>query len=323
MKTIHDFPRVPLCAGPTPLQFLPNLSRKYGKGIYIKRDDMTGVGLGGNKVRKLEFLLADAKAKGADVVFTTGGAQSNHAMLTAACCGKLGMKTVLFLKERGVTEEKGNLLLDRLLGAEVRFVDTDDYESVYAEMDRLAEELRARGRVPYAIPLGGSTALGALGYVAAMEEAYRQGTELGVRFDHTVCVCGSGGTAAGVALGTYLCSPATKVTAVAVDDAPFGEIVEDLMAGALALLERSGEAAPLPEIRYHVGAGYGIPGPEVTAAVEELARLEGIFLDPVYTGKAFAETLSLLREGDFEGENLLFLHSGGAGGLFAVDLPAK
>ena len=321
MKTIHDIPRIPLCAGPTPLQALPNLSEKYGKKIYIKRDDMTGVGLGGNKVRKLEFLLADARAKGADVVFTTGGAQSNHAMLTAACCAKLGMKTVLFLKERGVTAEKGNLLLDRLLGAEVRFVDTDDYEVVYAEMDRLAEKLRGEGRVPYAIPLGGSTALGALGYVAGMEEACGQAAAMGGRFDHVVCVCGSGGTAAGVTLGTHLSSPGTKVLAVAVDDAPFAEIVSDLTAGALRLLDREGEAVPPPEIRYHVGEGYGIPGPEVTAAVEELARLEGIFLDPVYTGKAFAEFLSLLRQGAFTGENLLFLHSGGAGGLFAVDLP--
>ena len=321
MKTVHDFPRIPLCVGPTPLQALPNLSKKYGKTIYIKRDDMTGVALGGNKVQTLESLLADAKAKGADVVFTTGGAQSNHAMLTAACCAKLGMKTVLFLKERGVTEEKGNLILDHLLGAEVRFVDTDDYGAVYAEMDRLAKELREEGHVPYAIPLGGSTALGALGYVAGMEEAYGQARALGVRFDYTVCVCGSGGTAAGVTLGTHLYAPGTRVLAVAVDNEPFAGIVSDLTAGALRLLDREGEAVPPPEIRYHVGEGYGIPGPEVTAAVEELARLEGIFLDPVYTGKAFAEFLSLLEADCFDGENLLFLHSGGAGGLFAVDLP--
>ena len=321
MRNIASVPRVSLGLFPTPFYKLEAISARYGRNIWIKRDDLCGVALGGNKVRKLEFLLAQAQADGCDTVFTTGGAQSNHAMLTAACCAKLGMKAVLFLKERGVTEEKGNLLLDRLLGAEVRFVDTDDYGEVYAQMDRLAAQLRAEGHVPYAIPLGGSTALGVLGYVAGMEEAYGQGTAMGISFDHTVCVCGSGGTTAGVVLGTHLYSPGTRVLAVAVDDQPFDQIVADLVQGALALLERTGEAVPPPEIRSHVGEGYGIPGPEVTAAVEELARLEGIFLDPVYTGKAFAEVLSLLREGKFPGERILFLHSGGAGGLFAVDLP--
>ena len=323
MKTVHDFPRIPLAVGPTPLHKLENLSRTYGKNLSIKRDDLIGVGLGGNKVRKLEFLLADARARGADVVFTTGGAQSNHAMLTAACCGRLGMEAVLVLKRRGVTGEKGNLLLNRLLGAQVRFVDTDRYGEVYREMHRLGEALERQGRTPYYIPVGGSTALGALGYVAGMEEAYGQAAALGVRFDHAVCVCGSGGTTAGVALGSRYFSPGTRVLAIAVDDSPFEEIVPRLMGETLALLE---DPAPVRgeevAIQYHVGAGYGVAGPEDTAAIEEMARLEGIFLDPVYTGKAFARFLSLLREGYFTGENILFLHSGGAGGLFAVDLPA-
>ena len=323
MKTIHDFPRVHLTAGPTPLQKLENLSRKYGKEIYVKRDDMTGVGLGGNKVRKLEFLLADAKARGADVVFTTGGAQSNHAMLTAACCNKLGMRAILILKKRGVWEgRKGNLLLNHLLGAEVQFLDTDSYEDVYAEMRRQGALLEAEGHVPYYIPVGGSTPLGSLGYIACMEEAYGQAREMGVHFDHTVCVCGSGGTAAGVALGTRYFSPDTKVLAVAVDDDPFEQIVPQLMRGAMNLLE---DPSPLEEhpldIQFHVGAGYGIAGPEDTEAVKEMARLEGIFLDGVYTGKAFAHFLSLLEQGAFPGEKILFVHSGGAGGLFAVELP--
>ena len=322
MKTIHDFPRLHLAVGPTPLHKLENLSRKYEKNIYIKRDDLIGVGLGGNKVRKLEFLLADAKARGADVVFTTGGAQSNHAMLTAACCRRLGMEAVLVLKKRGVTEEKGNLLLNRLLGAQVHFVDTDRYSVVYQEMHRLGEALERQGRTPYYIPVGGSTALGALGYIAGMEETYGQGEAMGVHFDHTICVCGSGGTTAGVALGTQYHSPGTRVLAIAVDDDPFEEIVPRLMGEALALLEDpSPVRSDAVEIQYHVGAGYGVAGAEDTAAIREMARLEGIFLDPVYTGKAFAHFLSLLREGYFTGENLLFVHSGGAGGLFAVDLP--
>ncbi len=323
MKTIHDFPRAALGITPTPLHKLENLSRRYGKNLYIKRDDMTGVGLGGNKVRKLEYLLADAQAKGADVVFTTGGAQSNHAMLTAACCNKLGMRAVLLLKKRGVTETKGNLILDHLLGAEVHFIDTDSYDQVYAEMRRMGDELQAEGHTPYYIPVGGSTALGALGYVAAMEETYAQSKEMGVRFDHTVCVCGSGGTTAGTAVGTKLYSPGTKVLGIAVDDDPFEEIVPRLMEETLGLLE-----SPLTvekgdvDILFHVGAGYGLAGVEDTAAVKEMAQSEGIFLDPVYTGKAFALFLELLRKGYFDGEeNILFLHSGGAGGLFAVELP--
>lgn len=324
MKTIHDFPRVSLGIWPTPLHKLEHLSRQYGKNLYIKRDDMTGVGLGGNKVRKLEFLLADAREKGADVVFTTGGAQSNHAMLTAACCNKLGMKAVLILKQRGVTQgRRGNLLLDHLLGCDVQFMDTDNYDDIYAEMRRQGAELEQQGHVPYYIPVGGSTALGALGYVAGMEEAYGQAEAMGVHFDHVVCVCGSGGTTAGVALGTKLYSPGTKTLGIAVDDEPFQKIVPDLMREALERLE--GDPAVEDwglDIRFHVGRGYGVAGPEDTAAVKRMAQAEGIFFDPVYTGKAFAQFLHLLEEGYFDGEeNILFLHSGGAGGLFAVELP--
>ena len=133
---MQDFPRIPLAVLSTPIQKLENISRLLNTNVYIKRDDLTGIGLGGNKVRKLEFLLADAKRKGAEVVFTTGGAQSNHAMLTAACAKKLGMEPILILKKRGVTERKGNQLLEYLMNTDVRFMDTDSYDDIYAEMDR-------------------------------------------------------------------------------------------------------------------------------------------------------------------------------------------
>ena len=194
MKPIESFPRAALGFFPTPVQKLENISALLGRNIYIKRDDLTGIGLGGNKVRKLEFLLADAKAQGAEIVFTTGGAQSNHAMLTAAAAGRLGMKAILVLKERGVTACVGNQLLERLMGTDVRFVDTDDYADIYAEMDRIGKEL---GRPYYKIPCGGSNALGALGYVACAREIAGQG----LHFDHIVCAEGSGGTLAGLALG--------------------------------------------------------------------------------------------------------------------------
>ena len=313
MKSLADFPRVKLGLFPTPIHRLDRVSSLLHTNVYIKRDDLTGVGLGGNKVRKLEFLLADAQQKGAGLVFTTGGAQSNHAMLTAAAAGKLGMEAILILKQRGVTERLGNQLLEHLMGTEVRFMDTDDYADIYAEMDRVGKE---RGVPYYKIPCGGSNALGTLGYVACAEEIRGQG----MKFDHLVCAEGSGGTMAGLALGAKLILPGTRVYGMMVDTDPFDVITLRLMREAAELLEAdlavSGEDFTLRDL---CGPGYAIPSEEGNAAVELMAREEGIFLDPVYTGKAFAGLLQMAREGAFrEDDRVLFLHSGGAGGLFAV-----
>lgn len=313
MKSLADFPRVKLGLFPTPIHRLDRVSSLLHTNVYIKRDDLTGVGLGGNKVRKLEFLLADAQQKGAGLVFTTGGAQSNHAMLTAAAAGKLGMEAILILKQRGVTERLGNQLLEHLMGTEVRFMDTDDYADIYAEMDRVGKE---RGVPYYKIPCGGSNALGTLGYVACAEEIRGQG----MKFDHLVCAEGSGGTMAGLALGAKLFLPGTRVYGMMVDTDPFDVITLRLMREAAELLEAdlavSGEDFTLRDL---CGPGYAIPSEEGNAAVELMAREEGIFLDPVYTGKAFAGLLQIAREGAFrEDDRVLFLHSGGAGGLFAV-----
>ena len=176
---MNQFKKVSLGLYPTPLYKLENLSRELDTNVWIKRDDLCGVALGGNKVRKLEYLLEDAKSKGYDLVMTTGQAQSNHAMLTAACALKLGMDCVLVLKKRGVTARKGNQILNHLMGVEVRYVDTDSYEDIYEEMDRIAAEM---GRKVYKIPCGGSNALGSLGYVDCMKEV----AESGVHFDHLV-----------------------------------------------------------------------------------------------------------------------------------------
>ncbi len=313
MKSLADFPRVKLGLFPTPIHRLDRVSSLLHTNVYIKRDDLTGVGLGGNKVRKLEFLLADAQQKGAGLVFTTGGAQSNHAMLTAAAAGKLGMEAILILKQRGVTERLGNQLLEHLMGTEVRFMDTDDYADIYAEMDRVGKE---RGVPYYKIPCGGSNALGTLGYVACAEEIRGQG----MKFDHLVCAEGSGGTMAGLALGAKLFLPGTRVYGMMVDTDPFDVITLRLMREAAEVLEAdiavSGEDFTLRDL---CGPGYAIPSEEGNAAVELMAREEGIFLDPVYTGKAFAGLLQMAREGAFrEDDRVLFLHSGGAGGLFAV-----
>ena len=310
---MNTFDKVSLGIFPTPIQKLENISRLLGTQVYIKRDDMTGLGLGGNKVRKLEYLLADAKKQGAQVVFTTGGAQSNHAMLTAAAANKLGMKPILILKKRGVTARQGNQLLEHLMSTDVRFMDTDDYADIYAEMDRVGKEL---GVPYYKIPCGGSNALGTLGYVDCVKEIAAQGME----FDHIICAEGSGGTMAGLALGAKLHMPGARVTGMMVDDDPFEEITVRLMREAAALL---GADVPVSAqdfaLRDLCGPGYAIPSEEGNSAVALLAAREGLFLDPVYTGKAFAGLLAMAKEGAFRAnDRVLFLHSGGAGGLFAV-----
>ncbi len=323
MRQLTDFPRLHLGLLPTPLQKLENLSRMFGKEIWFKRDDLTGVSLGGNKVRKLEFLLADAQQKGAAVLMTTGGAQSNHAMLTAACGNKLGMKTYLPLKKRGVTDPKGNQILNQILGAEVAFIDTDRYSDIYEHMAQKKAELAELGIVAYDIPVGGSTALGALGYVECFRETMEQCKAMGFLPDRMCGVVGSGGTYAGLCAGADLFAPQVKVTGLAVDDDPFESICTQLKKEIGALLELDYVmGAENLDIHYNCGAGYGIPGPEDGETVRFLARTEGIILDPVYTGKAFSLFLRMLKEGAFDAdERIVFLHSGGAGGVFAVELP--
>ena len=323
MRNIASVPRVSLGLFPTPFYKLEAISARYGRNIWIKRDDLCGVALGGNKVRKLEFLLAQAQADGCDTVFTTGGAQSNHAMLTAACAARLGMDCKLFLKDRGVTGRRGNLVLDEIYGAPVRLVDTDDYQDIYREMKAEAAGLEARGHRCCRIPLGGSTPLGTLGYAAAARECAVQAMAAGIRVGHLVSATGSGGTTAGLLLGAGLFLPGARVTGMAVDPQPFRETVLDLAAGAAALLEASFQPQEKDlQILDCAGPGYAVPDPAATPAILELARTEGILLDPVYTGKAWAGLLAQVKAGGFEGEgDIVFFHTGGAAALFAMDLP--
>lgn len=321
MKDLANFSRIPLGVLPTPLCKLENLSRELGKNLYIKRDDMTGTALGGNKIRKLEFLLAEARDQGADVVLTAGGPQSNHAMLTAASAARLGMKAILVLKKRGVLTA-GNVILDHIFGADVRFVDTDSYRDVYAEMERIMEGLRQEGHTPYFIPVGGSVALGCLGYVNCIQEIAHQAEALQVSFDAIVSATGSGGTYSGLTLGAKLFMPGTRSIGIGVCDDPFEKISLRLMQETAALLDCE---VPVGEedihIHYQIGPGYAQSSPEGREAVYRLARSEGILVDPVYTGKALAGLFALMEQGCFDGmENILFLHTGGAGALFAVDL---
>ena len=317
-----SFPKLSLGVYPTPFYKLESISAKYGRSIWIKRDDLCGVALGGNKVRKLSYLLADAQAQGCDTVLTTGGAQSNHAMLTAACASHLGMQCTLLLKQRGVTEQRGNLILNRIYGADVRFVDTDRYDDIYAEIARLTEELAKDGHKSYYIPCGGSNSLGALGYVNCIRELAEDVKASNVRVGYIVSATGSGGTTAGLVLGAKLYFPGVPVFGMGVDDDPFEEIAPAIAAESAAMLDCPFDLKP-EEFRmvYHLGQGYAIPNPEDTPYIEELARSEGILLDPVYTGKAWAGMLKRLEAGEFSGEgDIVFVHTGGAAALFAMDL---
>ena len=312
---MNHFEKVSLGLFPTPLYRLPNMSRELGTNIWIKRDDLCGVALGGNKVRKLEYLLADAKKQGYDLVMTTGQAQSNHAMLTAACALRQGMDCILVLKKRGITACKGNLILNRLMGVEVRFVDTDSYDDIYQEMDRIGEEL---GRKVYKIPCGGSNALGSLGYIDCMKEI----ADTGLSFDHIVCACGSGGTAAGTVLGAKMYLPDTHVMCSMVDNDPFDVIVPQLMRETVKLLDTDVEI-PVPDLLDMCGPGYSIPSEAGNEAIAMMMRLEGIVLDTCYTGKAFAGLIERARKGYYKPEDqVLFIHTGGAAGLFAQDWEA-
>ena len=307
-----DKKKIQLGLFPTPMHYLPNMSKELGTNVWIKRDDLCGVALGGNKVRKLEYLLADAKEQGYDLVMTTGQAQSNHAMLTAACAQRLGLDCILVLKERGITARKGNQILNYLMGAEVRFVDTDSYDEIYEEMDKIAEEM---GRKVYKIPCGGSNALGSLGYVDCMKEI----AESGQKFEHIVCACGSGGTAAGTILGAKMYMPKTHVMCSMVDSDPFDVIVPQLMKEATALIDPDMEI-PVPDLVDMCGPGYSIPSEDGNEAIALMMKLEGIVLDTCYTGKAFAGLIKRARAGEYKpDDNVLFIHSGGAGGLFAQD----
>lgn len=321
MQAKNNIAKVSLGIYPTPLAKAEHLSADLGRQIWIKRDDLCGVALGGNKIRKLEYLLADARAKGHDYIITTGAAQSNHATLTAAACRRLGLEVELILKERGVTDPVGNLLLDQLMDVPVTLVDTDSYDDVYAAIDRRMRELEKAGRKPYLIPVGGSVPLGALGYVDCVTEMAAQAEAQGFRIDHIVACSGSGGTHAGLLLGASLLTPAPKVTGIMVSlETDFQRTIFDLARASAELLGL--EVFPsLKEVvlKDYTGPGYAKMSRAGLAAIKRLACQEGVFLDPVYTGKSLAGLLDLCDRGYFRPEeNIVFLHSGGAPALFAV-----
>jgi len=322
-------PRLDLARTPTPLQRLERMSEKLGVELYIKRDDLTGTELTGNKVRKLEFVLADALAKGADIVLTCGGAQSNHARATAIGATKVGLRSRLILRTPDPSHPplpEANILLDRLAGAEIVWISPEEYRRRREIFDREVTALKRDGHNPYVIPEGASNALGTWGYIRAAEELKKDIASLPRGKTQQVTILnatGSGGTTSGLILGTRLHGLKARIAAINVcDDRDYfikaiGDICEEAISTYHLGISFSRER-DIEIIDGYVGRGYALSQPEELHLILELARSEGIFLDPVYTGKAFyGMTQELKKNPGVFGERIVFIHTGGVFDLFA------
>jgi len=332
---LSRYPRLHFAHLATPLEPMKNLSKLLGgPNLWIKRDDCTGLAGGGNKTRKLEFLMGDALARGADSIITQGATQSNHARQTAAIATKMGMECHLLLEDRTGKKDvdynyNGNVLMDQLYGASLSTYPADT--DMNKAMESLAETLRASGKSPYIIPGGGSNPTGALGYVNAALELLVQANDSGLRIDHVVQATGSAGTQAGLVTGLAACNSRIPVLGISVR-APR----EAQEANVFKLAQATAEHLGIPGVVKrkdvvangdYVGDGYGIPTESGIEAIKLFARQESILLDPVYSGKGAAGLIDLVRKGHFgEDENVVFLHTGGSQALYgyreAFDFPS-
>jgi L-cysteate sulfo-lyase len=319
------FPRIRLGHFPTPLEPMERLSAALGgPKLWIKRDDCTGLASGGNKTRKLEWLMAEAVAQGADTVLTHGATQSNHARQTAAAAAFLGLKCHLVLEDRtGIASsdyrEGGNVLLDRVLGATYEHVPSGT--NMDAALAAAGEKVRAAGGKPYLIPGGGSNPVGALGYVNCALELLAQANDIGLRIDWLVHATGSAGTQAGLVAGLQALNSGIPVLGIGVRAAR-----EAQEAKVFDLAERTAHLLDAPSVVKredvrancdYVGPGYGLPTPGMWSALTQVAQTEGILLDPVYSGKGMHGLIDLIGKGFFgKHENVVFLHTGGSVGLF-------
>ena len=316
-----SLPSVALASQATPVESLARLASTLGPGspkLFIKRDDLLSFAMGGNKVRKMQMVAAEAVAAGADSLITCGALQSNHARVTAAAGSALGLKVALVLNGAPPASATGNLLLDRTFGAEIRYVSTREERA--PAMEQMAAEFRAEGRRPFVVPLGASNTTGALGMARALAEI----ASSGIKPDAIVHSTSSGGTQAGLIAGCALFGVRARIIGISADD-PAGhmrDVVNALLAGVAARLGAApgtigADRAVEVDDRF-VGDGYGIPTAASAEALDLLARREGILLDPVYTSKAMAGLLSRIRAGEFRAyETVLFWHTGGTPGLFA------
>lgn len=327
MVDLDQFPRVPLCHQPTPIEAMLRLSEHLGgPNLYIKRDDCTGLASGGNKTRKLEFLVGDALKQNADMLVTQGAVQSNHVRQTAAAACRYGLKCHALLERRvpdraDAYEETGNVLLDKLFGATLEFRPAG--LDMNAEAQAVTEQLRADGHRPYFIPGGGSNEIGALGYVSCAQEVVTQSAEMDVAFDWLVMATGSTGTQAGLVAGLHAQGANLPVMGISVRQK------HDFQVNAVhGLTERTLTKIGGPSIGTekiivddgYVGDGYGLPADSTIDAISVAAKFEGLLLDPVYSAKGFAGLLGLVKADFFKpSDNVLFLHTGGSVALFAYE----
>ena len=318
---LEKFERIKLGHFPTPIEHLKNITKYLGgPNIFIKRDDCTGLATGGNKTRKLEFLIPDAIKNKAELVVTVGAVQSNHARQTAAAAAKLGIKCHILLEDRtGMNDvsyrENGNVLLNNLHGATMEHRQSG--LDMNAEMESVAEEFRATGKVAYTIPGGGSNTVGALGYANCAQEILFQSTEMGLKIDQIIHATGSAGTQAGLIVGLKALNAQIPLLGIGVR-APKEKQEENVFKlacdtaikiGCEGIVKRSDVLANCD----YVGPGYGIPADSTLEAIDIFARLEGILLDPVYSGKGAAGLIDLIRRGHYKkGDRVVFLHTGGA-----------
>lgn len=325
MVDLSDYPYISLAHLPTPIQHLPRLSRFLGgPEIFIKRDDCTGLGFGGNKARKLEFLLGDALSQGATTIVTMGTVQSNHLPLTAAAACKIGFKCELILEHRVAIDdidylESGNVLVNRLFGANTQLVSGG--EDAMSVMTSTAAQVRSRGEKPYVIPRGGSNAVGSLGYVKCASEIVQQSDQAGLSFDSIVHSTASAGTQAGLLVGLRAMQRDTRVIGISANsyEAVQSQKVFALACETAELLGISGIVAREDVLTNsdYIGDGYGKVSDDMQLAVAHVAKLEGILLDPVYSGKCVAGLIDMVRNGFFvDAKNVLLIHTGGGAALF-------
>jgi D-cysteine desulfhydrase family pyridoxal phosphate-dependent enzyme len=313
---LKQLPRTALAHLPTPVEPLPRLSRALGGSeLWVKRDDLTGLAFGGNKTRKLELLCAAAQAESADVLITAGAIQSNHCRQTAAAAARLGLLCKLTLVGERPKTRSANLMLDELLGAEIRWTTKQNRD---ADLRRAADELHSKGKTPFVIPYGGSNAIGAAAYAYALEELIQQGTSP----DWIVFATSSGGTQAGLLAGSQLLKFEGKILGISVDEGAevLGPRIARLANETISLLggETEVESNEVLVNDHFLGAGYAVMGDAEREAIALFARYEGVLLDPVYTGKAAAALINLIRKDYFaKGSKILFWHTGGTPALFA------
>ena len=310
---------------PTRIEMLPVISKQLGISLYIKRDDQTGAEHSGNKVRKIEYAVAEALQQGCDALITCGGIQSNHCRAVAAVAAKLGLKSILLLRIDEEPPVRGNYLLDLLLGAEVRFCTRDEYRNSRLQiMQNICNELKGKGRKGYILPEGASNGIGCFGYFDCMEEIVNQESKIGIRFDTVAVAEGSGGSHAGLHLANKMLGLNKRVVSFCVCDNKeyFVPVVMEICSACLGYMNVS---FPLFEneievFDQYVGRGYALSTPDELAFIAKTARENGVIFDPVYTGKAFMGLYREIERGTFLGsQNILFIHTGGLFELFSED----